>query len=89
MSLDQYLTAANIIETLVKTDEKANELLTEAIGYLNRANSYHDTENFEAQQFHGYYCDTMRRCSRRITALTGLDKMVIRRALVTVVEDTL
>lgn len=89
MTFEQYITAANIIERLVIVDGKASELLNEAIGYQRRANSFHDLENSEAQQFNGYYCDTMKRCANRVMALTGFEKPVVHRALMTVVADRL
>ena len=89
MTFEQYITAANIIERLVVTDAKASDLLFEALGYQRKANSFNDLENAEAQQYNGYYRDTMRRCANRIVTLTGLDRIVVCRALATVVSDLL
>jgi len=89
MNLNEYLTAANILEVLVSQDSKASDLLNEALGYQRKANSFHDIENKEALQLNGYYRDTMRRCSKRLTALTGLDKAIVNRALLTIATDRL
>lgn len=89
MTLSQYITAANIIERLVIADEKAHALLMEALAYQRNANGFGDLENDTAKRFNGYYRDTMRRCSNRLVALTGLSRVVVDRALVTVAADML
>lgn len=81
MTFEQFTTAANIIERLAVTDQKASDLINEALGYQRIANSFRDLENSEAQQFNGYYRDTMKRCAKRIEILTGLDKRTIHRVL--------
>lgn len=87
MTFEQYITAANIIEVLVDADEKASDLLNEALGYQRIANSFHDLENKEAQQFNGYYRDTMKRCTVRVMSLTGLARPVVVRTLTTIATD--
>lgn len=89
MTLEQYITAANILEVLVDSDSKAHELLSEAIAYQRIANSFHDLENEDAQRYNGYYRDNMRRCANRLMALTGLERPVVRRALITIATDRL
>ncbi len=89
MTFDQFIATANIIEHFVVTDEKASDLLNEALGYQRRANSFNDLENEEAKQFNGYYRDTMQRCANRVAHLTGVDKRTIHRVLVPFVIDML
>lgn len=89
MTFEQYITAANIIEHLVSTDKRANDLLSEALCYQRKANSFNDLENEEAQRFNGYYRDTMCRCANRLMALTGLEKPTVKRALITIATDRL
>jgi hypothetical protein len=89
MTFEQFITASNVIETIVDADTKANDLLKEALEYQRIANGFRDTENSDAVRCNGYYRDTMKRCANRIAYLTGLDKMVIHRVMAKVATERL